>query len=60
MLDNVDYILNSTKKMSEYISSITKSICAKGILDSINNINNLLAMNLPKNIGHIFIEFYRK
>lgn len=41
MLKNVDYIINSTKKLTEYISSIKKHIC----FDSIN-INSLLAKTM--------------
>lgn len=47
-MNNVDYILNSTKKMAEYISSIKKCICLNGILDSINNVKSLITKTISK------------
>ena len=58
-LDYKEYSLSNWNLIINYIEECKLKIKLYNEKNQINKIYNE-TMNLPKNIGHIFIEFYRK
>lgn len=57
-LNNRRYVLNFSKIRIDFANSGAWSDI-NNIFVLFNQIISFICMNLPKNIGHIFIEFYR-